>query len=91
MWMIGYIAVFVVGGVWGLARRHHDEHGVVNPTQVALAGFLVVNIMICVWELALLVHIKRITRRSRSLLRKLPKGSLGPLCLFEDMPIMDRR
>ena len=87
--MIGYIAVFVVGGVWGLARRHHDEHGVVNPTQVALAGFLVVNIMICVWELALLVHIKRITRRSRSLLRKLPKGSLGPLCLFEDMPLRD--
>lgn len=76
------------GSVGALARWHLSEHGF-SATHLALSGFLVVNIMICIWELALLVHIKRITRRSRSLLRKLPKGSLGQLCLLEDMPLRD--
>jgi hypothetical protein len=89
MWMIVYVAVFVVGGVSALARGHHDAHGVANPTHLALAGFLVVNVMICMWEIALLVHVKRIKRRSRALLRKLPTGSLGALCLFEHMPLRD--
>jgi hypothetical protein len=87
MWMLVYIAAFVGGGVGALARRHYEMHHVISPTHLALAGFLVVNIMICLWEIALLLHIKRITRRSRSFLRKLPRGSLGELCLFKDMPL----
>jgi len=51
------IPVAIVSFVVGLSALHigvhHHEHGVVNFTQAGLAAFLVINLMINLWEFAL--------------------------------------
>jgi hypothetical protein len=49
-------------GVWvgGSATLHYAIHGVVNGWQLALAIFLSINILICVWEIALYFQIDTI-------------------------------
>ena len=52
-------AAIIVGGVVaGTALHvglHHRTHGLFNPTQIALAFFLVINAMVAWWEIALFV------------------------------------
>ena len=49
------ITVFVVGLTALHIWLHYRTHGVFNATQIGLAFFLVVNVMIAWWEIALFV------------------------------------
>ena len=50
------IAVFIVAGTSLHIWLHRRTHGVCDPTQIALAFFLVVNLMITWWEIALFIR-----------------------------------
>ncbi len=52
VWVIGFV---VVGGTIFHGWLHHRVHGVYSGTQIALAAFLVINVLINWWEIALLV------------------------------------
>jgi len=54
LWMVLWVGTFVLA--------HYAVHGVVNGWQVALAFFLAINIMICVWEISLGARIGDIER-----------------------------
>mgnify|MGYP001825400385 CR=1 FL=1 len=47
------IIAFIVGGSLFHVWLHHRVHGVFNATQIALAFFLVVNLLVNYWELGL--------------------------------------
>ena len=47
------VAFFVVAATSFHIWLHHRVNGVYNPTQIGLAFFLIVNVMITWWELAL--------------------------------------
>ena len=51
--IMAVLAVVVVGGTVFHTWLHHRIHGVYNPTQIGLAFFLVINILITWWEIAL--------------------------------------
>ena len=50
------IALVIVAGTSLHIWLHHRVHGVFNPTQIGLAFFLVVNVLIAWWEIALFVR-----------------------------------
>ena len=54
LWMALWVGVPVAA--------HHAVHGVVNGWHVALAFFLAINLLICLWEISLGVQIGRIER-----------------------------
>lgn len=58
VWLILWMVLWV--GASGLT--HYAIHGVVNGWQLALAFFLAINIMICVWEISLWHRIDDIER-----------------------------
>ena len=49
------VAAFVVAGTSLHIWLHQRTHGIYDPTQIALAFFLVVNLMITWWEISLFV------------------------------------
>ena len=49
------IGTFVVAGTLFHIWLHQRVHGVYNPTQIGLAFFLVINVLIAWWEIALFV------------------------------------
>lgn len=89
MLCIIYIVLFIGGYTAALALWHWSLHAVVSLTQLSLALFCVINVLINVWELALLQHIKRIKHRSDGLLKRLERGTLPPLFLFKHMNLCD--
>ena len=50
------IAVVIIAGTSLHIWLHHRAHGIYNITQIGLAFFLVVNVMIAWWEIALFVR-----------------------------------
>jgi hypothetical protein len=50
------IAVFIIAGTSLHIWLHHRTHGIYNITQIGLAFFLVVNVLIAWWEIALFVR-----------------------------------
>jgi hypothetical protein len=56
------IVAFVVGLTALHVGLHHAAHGVVNATQAALAFFLVVNLLVNLWEFVLHGQADRIRR-----------------------------
>lgn len=54
--MMTLLAFVVLGGTVFHAWLHHRVNGVYNPTQIGLAFFLVINILITLWEIALFVY-----------------------------------
>ncbi len=44
---------------------HHQRHGVINGTQVALAFFLGLNTIVCFWEMILFFEIALIARKHK--------------------------
>ena len=50
------IGLVIVAGTSLHIWLHYREQGVFNPTQIGLAFFLVVNVMIAWWEIALFVR-----------------------------------
>ena len=53
--LMAVLTLVVAGGTLFHAWLHHRVNGVVNPTQIALAFFLVINILVTWWEIALFV------------------------------------
>ena len=60
-WLSLWLTLWVGASV----ALHYALHGVVNGWQVALAFFLAVNILICVWEISLYYRIGDIERWHR--------------------------
>ena len=60
------IGVVVVIGTSFHTWLHQRVHGVYNPTQIGLAFFFVINVMIAWWEIALFVLPRPDSRRVRS-------------------------
>jgi hypothetical protein len=61
----GWLSIWLGVSVGGSVGAHYALHGVVNGWQVALAFFLAVNILICVWEISLYYRIGDIERWHR--------------------------
>lgn len=57
-WILAWLAVCVGGS----AAAHYAVHGVVNGWHLAVAFFLAVNILICIWEISLGARIGDIER-----------------------------
>jgi hypothetical protein len=47
------IAIFIVVGTLFFTWLHRRTHGIYSPTQIGLAFFLVINVLICWWEMSL--------------------------------------
>ena len=60
MKVITCIALAIVGGTVPSVALHYYLHGVVNVTQVSLAVFIVINLIISFWEIVLGWNITRI-------------------------------
>ena len=56
MTAVAVIGLVIVAGTSLHIWLHHRAHGVFNPTQIGLAFFLVVNVLIAWWEIALFVR-----------------------------------
>lgn len=50
---VAVIASVVLAGTLLLVWTHYRVHGIYNATQIALAFFLVINVLVCFWEMAL--------------------------------------
>jgi len=57
-----WLALWMLFWVGGSALLHFAIHGVVNGWQLALAFFLAINLLICVWEISLYYRIDDIER-----------------------------
>jgi hypothetical protein len=68
----GWVALWLGAWVGVAVAANLVLHGVVNPFHTALALFLAINVMICVWEICLLLRIDQIEERHRL------RGSAGP-------------
>ena len=47
------IAIVVLVGTSFFIWLHHRTHGIYDVTQIGLAFFLVINVLICWWEMSL--------------------------------------
>jgi hypothetical protein len=61
-WSALWLAVWVTGAV----LLHRAVRGVVNPFHVVLSVFLAINLLICIWEMCLLLRIDEIEERYRA-------------------------
>jgi hypothetical protein len=52
---LAVLALVIGGGTVFHAWLHHRVNGVYSPTQIALAFFLVINVLIAWWEIALFI------------------------------------
>ena len=90
MLAIVYVSAFVVAAWAPFAYHHRAVHGVVNPTHLALTLFNAINLLICLWENALYLHVKKIRKKYLAMKRTLGHGTFPPkLCLFEDVSLRD--
>lgn len=64
-------------------------HGALNMCQTALALFCSINILICLWEIALFFYINRIKMRYEGFKKKLRKGEIPKIFLFEHVSISE--
>jgi hypothetical protein len=86
---IAYVSLFV-GGLWlGLVALHWRLHGVVSAVHAPLALFQCINLLITLWELVLFVYIDEIKARYAGKLKKLERGQLGSIFLFEPVALRD--
>eukprot|EP00038_Savillea_parva_P025704 m.49095 g.49095 ORF g.49095 m.49095 type:complete len:224 (+) comp7073_c0_seq1:95-766(+) len=81
-----YIAAFVGGITAALVYAHTVIHGL-SPLQIFLVLFEVVNLLICIWELALFRYASKISKEYRGFREKWgTHGQLPqPFILFQDV------
>lgn len=60
-----WLSIWLLVWVGGSVVAHYAVHGVVNGWQIALAFFLSINILVCVWEISLFYRIGDIERWHR--------------------------
>jgi len=95
MLSIFYVAAFV-GSLIGLAvairyfHRPSENHTLLQPLHLGVTLYCAVNILICIWEIALYVHIHHIKQTFEGYKKKLEAGQLpSPLFLFQDVPLRE--
>jgi hypothetical protein len=66
---------------------HHQQHGVINGYQVALASFLWINVIIALWELCLFARIDRIAAEHQSLVERYRGRELARIRDFMLTPV----
>ena len=54
---IALVCLFVAGSTAACVYAHYATHGVINAVHSGLAFFLVINVLICGWEVLLGRHI----------------------------------
>jgi hypothetical protein len=74
------LIIYVLGSTSGCAYLHFSEHGKHSIPQLALAFFLCLNALICLWEIALGWHIDHIKKESVRL-EKAFKGDRLKACM----------
>ena len=94
MWSIVYVGLFVglllfIGlETRNLNKNEHDE--LIQPLHFMVILYLSVNILICLWEMALFLHIRDIESTFQGYKKKLENGQLpNPLFLFKHVPFWD--
>jgi len=96
MWSIVYVAIFVVlfpAAALGLrasylASHPADASALVSPLHLLIVLYCGVNVLICVWEIALWIHQDRVISLYQGYLKKVNKGSLpSPLFLFKGVAL----
>ncbi|GBG24069.1 Hypothetical Protein FCC1311_002872 [Hondaea fermentalgiana] len=81
----GYVVIFVGGLFASLVAWHHVEHGVLlQPLQTALALFLSINVLICLWEIVLFFYVDKIKAEFDGRKKKVERGYIGSFFLFEE-------
>ena len=66
---------------------HYQEHGVVNWYHVCLSFFLPLNSLICLWEIGLSLHIKKIKADYLRLLKTWKGREFGCVIDFFNSPM----
>ncbi len=90
MWALGYIIAFIAPTTLPLWWYHHELHGVLNASQLALSLFCSINVLICLWELSLFYHRATIKAHYTAMKKLLPTGGLPqPMFLFEHVSLLD--
>ena len=85
---VGLVLVLYVAASTGLPIYYHwRAHGVVNPVQAALSFFLGLNSLICMWEIALGLHITHIASEFSALQKVYGKDRLGAVLAFFYTPV----
>ena len=75
MRVVVFLVLYVVLGTVLAVYLHWQEHACVCTTQVALAFFLVLNLLICLWEIGLGLHLSTIEADYQGLLKKYGGGA----------------
>jgi hypothetical protein len=69
-----FLILYVGLGTLGPALLHYYQNNVISHIQIALSFFLALNCLICVWEIALGLHISHIAEDYRMLSKKYEKN-----------------
>lgn len=87
MWSLVYVVAFVGSTTLPLWNSHVQLHGSFNLAQIILSLFCNVNLLICIWELALFYERATIKAHYTAMKKLLPVGGLPqPMFLFEHVP-----
>ena len=88
--MLPFVLVaFVVVSLWApFLSVHFFAHGF-NFAFASITLFCAINLLICFWEICLYVHIDHIKHVYEGKKKKVEKGSLGKIFLFQDAPLTE--
>ena len=85
-YVVAYHATFIAA----LVSWHYQTHGgTISPTHIALATFLVINVWICVCEIALLCYPATIQRQGAAFVAEHGVGVLPPVFLFQRVTLSE--
>ncbi|KXS21448.1 hypothetical protein M427DRAFT_150830 [Gonapodya prolifera JEL478] len=90
MLAIFYCAIAVGGPFLALAYYHQLLYSVLSPVYLSLSLFLLINALICTWEMTLFISRKLIKKQYDELRKKYGKDKLpSPLFLFDHVAFTD--
>jgi len=89
MLAVVYTSLFVIVPTVALWFQHAQRFGVMSWTYVLLSLFCVINSMIAVWEIALFMFNPWISKSFRALQKKIEKGSVPPIFMFQQVPLRE--
>ena len=90
-YIVGFVGAWFVAAVyWRSQYLFPGSEDLLNPLHLAVVTYCSVNILICIWEIALWVHQDRVIELYNIYKKKLAKGNLpNPLFLFTDISFFD--
>ena len=76
------ILVYLVGVTGTVVGIHYAMHGFLHGVHIAMTFFMTLNLLICVWEWALLFRLKKIERESEEYLKNYADRKSRPAIKF---------